>query len=392
MIYSLLFVHKKQILFILKIEHLLTDYGAYGGFSMGLLGKIKDSVTEYKIVRTWAIVLILILLVIGTAVTWFTYSNTLSELVNIEEQINPSVIEPGYTAADYTVPATAEKVTTGIYIDRIKSISLKDNLWTVDFFIWFKWTGDANPGQFFQVVDGSIDKNELIKNTTNGNENFALYKVTATITKQFDMFRFPEDNQLLTIDIQDKQLPRQNLVYVPDNTSSSVGPDVSVSGYAIDGLMVTEKPFLYNSTMGDSMANSTTFSQFRSGILLSRNDLTVFFISLIGIFVAVFAAILSLTISSFQGRFSMEGSSMFVGITSMLVITNIAPTGVITVGHLVNAMGLFIISLSLFESAMSLHYFKKGEEELSRRMDLVSIVVLSIGFVSIVTALALASW
>lgn len=359
---------------------------------MGLLGKIKDSITEYKIVRTWAIVLILILLFVGTAVTWFTYSNTLSELTNIEEQINPTVIEPGYTAADYTVPATAEKVTTGIYIDRIKSISLKDNLWTVDFFIWFKWTGDVNPGQFFQVVDGSIDKNELIKNTTNGNENFALYKVTATITKQFDMFRFPEDNQLLTIDIQDKQLPRQNLVYVPDNTSSSVGPDVSVSGYAIDGLNVTEKPFLYNSTMGDSMANSTTFSQFRSGILLSRNDLTVFFISLIGIFVAVFAAILSLTISSFQGRFSMEGSSMFVGITSMLLITNIAPTGIITVGHLVNAMGLFVISLSLFESALSLHYFKKGEEELSRRMDLVTIVILAIGFVSIVAALALSAW
>lgn len=359
---------------------------------MGIFGRIRESLSEYKIVRNWALILILILVVVGTGLTWFTYSNTVIELTNIEEQINPTVIEPGYTSGDYTVPATAEKVTTGIYIDRVKSISLKDNLWTVDFFIWFKWTGDINPGQFFQVVDGSIDKQELIKNTTNGNESFALYKVTSTITKQFDMFRFPEDSQLLTIDIQDKQLPRQELVYIPDNTSSSIGPDVKVAGYNIDGLNVTEKPFLYNSTMGDSMANSTTFSQFRSGISLSREDLTVFFISLIGIFVAVFAGLLSLTISSFQGRFSMEGSSMFVGITSMLLITNIAPTGIITVGHLINAVGLFIISLCLFESALSLHYFKLGKEEMSRRMDLTSIIILAVGFVAIVTSMALAAW
>ncbi|WP_255590833.1 hypothetical protein [Methanobacterium spitsbergense] len=36
---------------------------------------------------------------------------------------------------------------------------------------------------------------------------------------------------------------------------------------------------------------------------------------------------------------------MFVGITNMVLITNLAPAGIITVGHLITAYGLFIIAL-----------------------------------------------
>ena len=114
---------------------------------------------------------------------------------------------------------------------------------------------------------------------------------------------------------------------------------------------MVEKPYFYNTTMGDFSMNDTVFSQLRTGIFVSREDSTVLFISLIGIFIAVFAGLMSLLILSYQGRFSMEGSAMFVGITNMVLITNLAPAGVITVGHLITAYGLFIIALCLLESA-----------------------------------------
>ena len=343
-------------------------------------------------VLIWAFILIIGVGVVGGFLIWFTYQNTQDELDNIAFQIDPNKIESGFTAEDYNIPKSAEKVTSGIYFDRIKSISLKDNIWTVDFYIWFKWSGNLDPGDNFQIVDGSIDKKESIKNSTNGNQEYALYKVTATITKKFDMFRFPEDNQFLTIDIQDKQLNRQQLVYVPDNESTNVGPDVNVPGYIIDGLKIVEKPFYYNSTMGDSQSNNTIFSQLRTGIFLTREDLTVLFISLVGIFIAVFAGLMSLLILSYQGRFSMEGSAMFVGITNMVLITSLAPTGTITVAHLITAFGLFIIALCLLESALSLSYNKQGQDKLARKIDLITLPILSIGFVLVVIALIAVAW
>ncbi len=345
-----------------------------------------------NITLLWAVALIVGLGIVGSFLTWFTYQNTQDELNNIADQIDPNKVESGFTAQDYNVPASAEKVTTGIYFDRIKSISLKDNIWTVDFYVWFKWSGNLDPGESFQVVDGSIDKKESIKNSTNGNQEYALYKVTATITKKFDMFRFPEDNQFLTIDIQDKQLGRNQLVYIPDNQSSNVGPDVNVAGYTIEGLRLVEKPFYYNSTLGDPNSNSTIFSQLRTGILLTREDLTVLLISLVGIFIAVFAGLMSLLILSYQGRFSMEGSAMFVGITNMVLITSLAPTGIITVAHLITAFGLFIVALCLLESALSISYNKQGQDKLARKLDLITLPILAVGFVAVVIAIMAVAW
>lgn len=353
---------------------------------------LKNLLKRHNIVRLWVITLILALGFLGAYITWFTYKNTDEELTNIAYQIDPNKVESGFTVEDYKIPDSAEKVTTGIYVDRVKSISLKDNIWTVDFYIWFKWAGNNNPGDTFQVVDGSIDKKEKIKESKNGDENFALYKVTATITKKFDMFRFPVDNQFLTIDIQDKQLGRHELVYIADNQSSSVGKQVNIPGYSIDNLKVVEKPYYYNTTMGDPTLSSTTFSQLRTGMLVTREDLTVSFVSLIGIFIAVFAALMSLLILSFQGRFSMEGSAMFVGITNMVLITNLAPTGIITVGHLITAYGLFIIAFCLFESSLSLSYHKRGQEELSRKLDIVTLKILAVAFIATVIAILAVAW
>lgn len=79
---------------------------------------------------------------------------------------------------------------------------------------------------------------------------------------------------------------------------------------------------------------------------------------------------------------------MFVGITNMVLITNLAPTGIITLGHLINGLGLFIISLCLLESSLSISYNKiKRSEEQARKLDKVTLIILSIGFVSITLAM-----
>lgn len=99
---------------------------------------LKDSLKDIGLVRGWIIILIVILATVGGTLIWVTYQNTAQDFVNIGEAINPDVVESGLTAEDYQDPAAAEKVTVGLYVNRIKSLNIKDNLWTVDFYIWFK--------------------------------------------------------------------------------------------------------------------------------------------------------------------------------------------------------------------------------------------------------------
>lgn len=347
----------------------------------------ENDVNNRNTIRLWSLFLIILLIVVGSFLIWFTYTNTQEELLNIEYQIDPDLFEQGLAEEDYQIPGNATKILTGIYVDRIRSISIKDNTWSVDFYIWFKWTGNATPGETFQVMDGSIDKKEIIRNITMGNEKFALYKVSSTITKEFDMFRFPVDNQFLSIIIQDRKQGRDELIYVADNESSSVGTEVYIPGYVVESIRVVEKPYYYNSTMGDPN-NRTVYSEFRSGILISREDLTVAFISLIGTFIAVFAGLMSLLVFNPQARFGMEGSAMFVAITNFILITNLAPTGIITLAHLINAYGLFIIALCLLTSALSLTFhktkIKQKRLEETRKLDVRSLIILGIGFLSTV--------
>lgn len=356
----------------------------------------KDTNDKHEIIRLWTITIVIILIGIGTGVVWLTYENTHAEFSDINEQINPSVIQPGLTNSDYQIPENAEKVYTGVYVDNVKSLSLKDDTWTVDFYIWFNWNGHYNPGNF-QIIDASNVNIVQLKNSTEDNQNYSLYKVTATISKTFDMFRFPVDQQFLTIDIQDSEQGRQNLVYIPDNADSIVGPEVIIPGYTIDGVNTTEKPYLYNSTMGDSTLNNNTtiFSQLRSGILVSREDLTLLFLTLIGIFMAVFVALMSLLLSvtDNRSRISMETASMFVGVTSLILVTSLSPVGVITVGHLITIVGLLIISLCILETVIAINYHKNGKEKLTRRLDLRTMPILAVGFIIIVISIiAFATW
>src|SRR5688572_20404386 len=78
-------------------------------------------------------------------------------------RIDPNADEPGVTAADRDLPAGANptRVLAGAYVDRVLELSVKDVSWTVEFYLWFRWRGDAPKScEDFQVVDGTVEHKE----------------------------------------------------------------------------------------------------------------------------------------------------------------------------------------------------------------------------------------
>src|SRR5262249_15893761 len=105
------------------------------------------------------------------------YKNKSVSKVHYSERMDPLITEPGFTPADTILSANDHpaRVATGVYVDRIEEISMKDLSWTVDCYVWFNWKDSSMvPGDNFQVVDGWIESKEKKDEYIKGDEHYVL--------------------------------------------------------------------------------------------------------------------------------------------------------------------------------------------------------------------------
>ena len=345
-----------------------------------------------RFLKLWIVGVVLVFLLVGSYMVGIVYEDKQLDVIKLKARMSPNLTEDGFTPAELNnlTNTTPTEVVTGVYVDQINDLILSDNTWTVDFYIWFKWNGsDVNPGENFQIVDGHPLKKELKDNFTNGTEHYQIYFVTAQIDKFFDVVRFPVDDHVLTLQIEDEQSERSDLIYVLDNNTSNVSSRVVIPGYKIDKMAVIEKPHTYKTNFGDPRIENrkTTFSQLRAGIYISRPDLGFYFRIFIGLFVAVAASLLALRlkVTEVDPRFVLGSGALFVAVANFIIVSELIPeTGITTLADMVNNLGLILILMTLIESSISLYlYKKKGEKELSRILDRLSFYLFLVIYIVI---------
>lgn len=342
----------------------------------------------------WAAVLI----VAGTSAVLRVYHHRQASTERHRVRMDPAATETGKTQADApAVPGAKEPVAVrvGLYVDRIVELSMKDSTWTVDFYLWFNWAGDGlNPGETFQVVNGQIESKEKLEEIARDREHYALYRVVAKITKNFDAARFPADDHVLTIHIEDKALQFQDLTLTPDAENSNISSRVSVPGYEVYGTALVSKPHSYKTTRGDPRLPSdfkATYSQFVYGISIRRPDLGFFMKLFVALYIAVAIAMLAFFIkpTNVDPRFGLGVGGLFAAIANSYVTSSLVPdTGVLTLADMVNQVAIATVLGTLLQSTISLYILEKlGNEELSRRFDRLSAVLFGLGYVAINVAL-----
>ena len=83
-------------------------------------------------------------------------------------------------------------VTVGLYLDGIDTLSIRDSFWNATFYVWFRWQGDGalNPGASFRLVDGRIERREVMEeHTVPDGSHYQRFHVTARTTKFFNTTR-----------------------------------------------------------------------------------------------------------------------------------------------------------------------------------------------------------
>jgi hypothetical protein len=286
--------------------------------------------------------------------------------------------------------APADVVNVGVYVDRVPEVSFVTSGWKADFFVWFSWDGDLpDPGNSFRLVNGELLSRTLTRKVDNGRHHYTRYKVSAQITKNFDVARFPLDEHLLTIQIEDQALLAHQLCYVADPRASSISSRVEVPGYKIAGTSISVKSHAYKTSLGDpdlSQDFQAVHSDFLFGIEIARGNWGMFIKMFIALYIAVALALFGLLLRGPAERLALGGSALFVAIGNATSITPLIPyTGTTTLADVIGGLGYLFIGFVLVQAILYHKYFADPDErqEVSLVFDVTSVVILSVAYVAL---------
>ena len=308
-------------------------------------------------------------------------------------RIDPNHVEPGRTAATMRAPegASPSEVKVGVYIDRVTNVSVRDSVWEADFYAWFHWSDNTlSPGGSFQVTDGEITSKEKVSERDENGERYELYRVSALVTKFFDVSRFPQDDHLMTLTLEDADLQWDKMIYVVDEGASSISSRVQIPGYSIYKTGQAVKPHAYRTTRGDPTikpGTQATYASFVYGFGIKRPDLALVIKMFQGLFCAVALAMVAFFIkpSDVDPRFGLGVGGFFGALANAYLTAGMVPdSGVRTQADTLNAIGIGVIFLCVVQSAASLYIWDRmGNEALSKAFDKVGFAVIGSVYVGL---------
>lgn len=276
------------------------------------------------------------------------------------------------------------KVQVGAYVLRINNVSQKDGTFNVDMWLWFRWKGDAKPYEGFEIANGQINsRSEAVVSDDEG-FNYTSVRVQATVFHDYDVRRFPLDNHVLTIEIEDENLDTSGLEYVADE-GIALDPGLSVPGWSVALRTPQVDPHVYPTNYGlrSSGTKESVYSRFILPVSLDRSSygalLKEFWISALSVLLGLLAFRVKAT--DLDARFGLGVGSIFAASANAFVISdNLPKTATVTMAEQINFLAIGTIFLSVFISIASLRLCYVGREEASERLDKWALVIIGIGY------------
>jgi hypothetical protein len=256
---------------------------------------------------------------------------------------------------------------------------------------------ELNPGETFQIIEGDLLSKDLVEskvsqpdNATGLQTHYTLYKVQAKLTHYFDISRFPRDDHLELVRIEDKARDSNQLLYVPDSENSAISSRVYIHGYTTQSMETIVKWHPYKSTRGDPFVKKVqiNYSQFLAGIYVVRPDWGLYWMMFQGVFASVGVAFLGIIIQC-DSRFDLGIGGFFACVAATYISSTLLPmAGTFSLTDYVHAISLCTVLLTLVHIYMGKHIFKDTEE---RWFDFVGLAVFVGGYVGCIVSMSQAA-
>jgi hypothetical protein len=269
-------------------------------------------------------------------------------------------------------------------------MNLKENRFTADFYLWFRYkTESFEPWKTCEVVGGKTETKDVVYQTKLGDTFYASCHVVASVTQFWDVARFPLDNPELQISLEDSANEEFKVQYLPDTENSGASPDLQVPGWRVEGATAEVVPHHYQTNYGDTSlpsGNESVYSRFVFSVPLARQGIGYFLKLFLGLFVATSIAFLAMFIrpTEVDPRFGLGIGAIFAAVASEYVVTASLPeTNKLTMADMLHMLAFVFIFLTLVESTISLALWLTEDEDkirLAKRMDRWSLVVMVIAY------------
>lgn len=294
------------------------------------------------------------------------------------------------------IPATAQKVTVGVYAQNIYELNASSNTYYFDFYLWLRWKGDIDPIANLEFMNGVEDWGRTLepayeepKKLRDGSL-YQIIRVEGRFRESFEFSRYPLDVQQLGVTIENAVYPAEQLVYLADTQQSGYAKDLLIPGWQIKDYRIKSLLHQYTSNFGDldDQANST-YSTLRFEMRISRPLSFFTWKLLLPLFVVLFSSWGALLLYPVY-----VDSRIILPVTALLTIVFLQQSysdALPSVGYLVlldkiYALAYVLIIAGILEVIITADWAKQEKPEeimriiqLDRLFLLVNVIILSLG-------------
>lgn len=290
-----------------------------------------------------------------------------------------AVVALAVVAAPAAARADApHKVTVGVYINHIYGVDIKNSQFTVDFYVWFRWDAggeELKPIETFELANGRITSKTGISKHLYGTQNYASCRVIATITKFWDLHRFPLDDHTLDLEIEDSDQDTRLAVFEPDTENANVSPDLHVPGWIVVATRGRVVAQTYATNYGDTTlpkGKQSTYSRYIFSIDVNRPGYGRFLRVFFGLFISVLVSWCAFHVRPKESspRVSLGVGATFAAAAVTVAINNSLPdTNSVTMADKLIMLTLGCIVASVAETITALALVARGKDELQKKLD-----------------------
>lgn len=261
-------------------------------------------------------------------------------------------------AAAETTPGPSV-VKVGVWINDIEKVDTPTQTFTIDFYLWFKYT-DVKPE--IEFLRGTPTMN-LITQEERATENYLEYRVRGVYTEALDFRDFPLDEHFLSVALEDKNNDITRLVFEPDTEESGIDPELKIAGWDLKGFQIYESRHEYS---------DEGYSQLVFGLTIFRSKVSAVFKNFFPIIVITLISLLTFAISikNFGQRVSICVTTLMSAVAYHLAaLSGLPALGYLTLFDRIMLVIYTLFLYNLLVSVQGMRLVESGKVEAAERFE-----------------------
>ena len=308
---------------------------------------------------------------------------------------------PLATPAPARADAGVDKVFVGAFIKDVQDIDLAAESFTVDFYLWLRWTNPKiDPAATIEAMNSNGFQNTTTSSTGGvvpkplydapvdlpDGSKYMLLRYQGVFSRKLMLQNYPFDTQVLRIVFKYERADARKLEYVPDKKPISIGKSLllSIPGFSLGTPTLQIVQHQYETDFGDtSTPEATPYSCIRIEIPVTRNPLPYLVKIVLPILIVIFVTSL---IYALPAR--LEEARAGIGVTALLTIVALqwsADSSLPSVEYLTMLDVIYILSMVYIAAAIGYTVLasRRNKHEIAqaltaavdRRVGIISLVV-----------------